>query len=728
MRLINTYMQKVVIYPGRFQPMLAHHAEVYKKLQAQFPDAKVYVGTSNKVDGEKSPFNFEEKQLIATAHGISAEAVLPGKLPYHKDSYPQFDEKNTMIIFAVGEKDLGRFPFDNVDSDSGLQMTKRGEPRPAYYQKIETMANDPVPMEHRGYITIAPTIQIGDEVASASAFRERIKNAPNEEEAKKYFVNQFGEYNEKVFDLIYNKIVRNKMSEELNIMRKLAGLSEAPVNFDDYQTISPKDAKQAAQRPELRANADPEAAKFLPPDPKMFHSTIAKSVANRMGVEDVNDPTVKKEHFMRELLKSPAVLLGEINARLANDDNGLAVSDRLSEIIEELDGGLGGLSAEDKQFVIKITANAIKNMELAKDPKADKEREEYEAESLDLSDIRNDYGIEEASVCKQCGSSECDCPEGECTCEPVEEAEGDDCEKCNGTGKLDRHSEDPHKCNACDGKGKEKWKPEPTDFSKFNIGEAEESSDEVMVAKMLAKALGDPNRWTEMSAPELYAELESTNPDVADMIRNLAKMLYDVKLEERAYKDVGVADTVKDQRGKEFNFDKGSKKFKSQDGEEADVTTKLGKDLMRIRKNQMKKTTPSYKTKKNQGIMASIEEAYGDSHEITLEDNEDFNDVFGVLGYSLCEQDTFEAEYQGRKVKLNKPMQGDVKKFKVYVKDPKTKNVKKVNFGHGGSSVKGKAMKIRKNNPKARKSFRARHNCDNPGPKTKARYWSCRKW
>ena len=313
----------------------------------------------------------------------------------------------------------------------------------------------------------------------------------------------------------------------------------------------------------------------------------------------------------------------------------------------------------------------------------------------------------------------------------LEEAEGDDCEKCNGTGKLDRHSEDPHKCNACDGKGKEKWKPEPTDFSKFNIGEAEESSDEVMVAKMLAKALGDPNRWTEMSAPELYAELESTNPDVADMIRNLAKMLYDVKLEERAYKDVGVADTVKDQRGKEFNFDKGSKKFKSQDGEEADVTTKLGKDLMRIRKNQMKKTTPSYKTKKNQGLMASyesIEEAYGDSHEITLEDNEDFNDVFGVLGYSLCEQDTFEAEYQGRKVKLNKPMQGDVKKFKVYVKDPKTKNVKKVNFGHGGSSVKGKAMKIRKNNPKARKSFRARHNCDNPGPKTKARYWSCRKW
>ena len=80
-----------------------------------------------------------------------------------------------------------------------------------------------------------------------------------------------------------------------------------------------------------------------------------------------------------------------------------------------------------------------------------------------------------------------------------------------------------------------------------------------------------------------------------------------------------------------------------------------------------------------------------------------------------------EAEYQGRKVALGKPMQGDVKKFKVYVKDPKTGNVKKVNFGDPN-------MRIKKSNPARRRSFRARHNCANPGPRTKARYWSCRKW
>ena len=114
--------------------------------------------------------------------------------------------------------------------------------------------------------------------------------------------------------------------------------------------------------------------------------------------------------------------------------------------------------------------------------------------------------------------------------------------------------------------------------------------------------------------------------------------------------------------------------------------------------------------------------------EFDIEEDEDFEEVLGPLGFPEDETELFDAEYQGRKVPLNKPMRGDTKKFKVYVKDPKTGNVKKVNFGHGGTSAKRKTMRIRKSNPKARKSFRARHNCANPGPKTKARYWSCRKW
>jgi len=95
-----------------------------------------------------------------------------------------------------------------------------------------------------------------------------------------------------------------------------------------------------------------------------------------------------------------------------------------------------------------------------------------------------------------------------------------------------------------------------------------------------------------------------------------------------------------------------------------------------------------------------------------------------------------EAKFKGKTVQLNKPTRGDSKKFKVYVNSGKKNadgsiKVKKVNFGHGGTSAKKagqKTMKIRKSNPKARSAFRARHNCDNPGPKTMARYWSCKKW
>lgn len=94
---------------------------------------------------------------------------------------------------------------------------------------------------------------------------------------------------------------------------------------------------------------------------------------------------------------------------------------------------------------------------------------------------------------------------------------------------------------------------------------------------------------------------------------------------------------------------------------------------------------------------------------------------YGTLVGEQDEEDMDEAKYHGREVPLGKPMKGDVKKSKVYVRDPKTGNIKKVNFGDPN-------MRIKKSSPAHRKSFRARHHCDNPGPRTKARYWSCRAW
>ena len=128
---------------------------------------------------------------------------------------------------------------------------------------------------------------------------------------------------------------------------------------------------------------------------------------------------------------------------------------------------------------------------------------------------------------------------------------------------------------------------------------------------------------------------------------------------------------------------------------------------------------------------ASIKKQLEKMKNVKQHEDGDYIEVDG-----LNEEQIEEAVYNGKTVKLNKPMRGDVKKFKVYVnsgkKDAKGRiKAKKVNFGHGGTSAKKKGektMKIKKSNPKRRKSFRARHNCDNPGPKTKARYWSCKKW
>ena len=111
---------------------------------------------------------------------------------------------------------------------------------------------------------------------------------------------------------------------------------------------------------------------------------------------------------------------------------------------------------------------------------------------------------------------------------------------------------------------------------------------------------------------------------------------------------------------------------------------------------------------------AGLEEEYYHISDATYDDGTVAEDV------EFWDDVIEEAEYQGRKVTLNKPMKGDVKKSKVYVKNAKG-NVVKVNFGDPN-------MRIKKSNPKRRKSFRARHNCDNPGPEWKARYWSCKAW
>ena len=235
-------MKKIVIYPGRFQPMLPHHAGVYQHLQAQFPEADVYISTSDKVEGTKSAFNFKEKVAIMTdMHGIPADKIIQAKSPYLVDSYKtQFDQENSMVIFAVGGKDADRFPMNNVDDTTGLDMTVRGEARPKYYQMINTLKAHPVlPMSQRGYVYNAPTISDGDSVASASAFRDAFISAPDDGSRKEIFTKYMGEFNNNIYTLFTNKLMGKKMKTEnaykIDVIKYLSGmLNEAPIDFGDY--------------------------------------------------------------------------------------------------------------------------------------------------------------------------------------------------------------------------------------------------------------------------------------------------------------------------------------------------------------------------------------------------------------------------------------------------------------------------------------------------------------
>jgi hypothetical protein len=198
----------------------------------------------------------------------------------------------------------------------------------------------------------------------------------------------------------------------------------------------------------------------------------------------------------------------------------------------------------------------------------------------------------------------------------------------------------------------------------------------------------------------------------------------------------------KDADGKSYPKCRPSKKVSKETPKVASSYDKKEKKAMTTQKRRAEKKDPKV-GKGNKPTMTHFDEQKNKKMKITIteqqfkrlfENNEDtpvliYEDEFGSIENTdfVCDNLLNEAEYQGRKVQLGKIMQGDVKKSKVYVKNDKGKVVK-VNFGFGGKSAKGKRMVIKKNNPARRKSFRARHNCENPGPRWKPRYWSCRAW
>lgn len=206
----------VVVYPGRFQPMLKHHKAVYDKLVQEYGEGNVYVATSDAVKLPKSPLNFAEKQQVITQlMGIPQDKVINVKAPYAGESYAQLGSPQSILILAVGYKDQHpmppdkpRFEFKNIDKSTGLNM-KMKVAEPTFLQPYESLRDDAVPVSQgRGYVRVMADVVDPDTGApyKASAFRQRLQTAANFTQAKQAFFNYYGMPMNNDFDAIIEKL------------------------------------------------------------------------------------------------------------------------------------------------------------------------------------------------------------------------------------------------------------------------------------------------------------------------------------------------------------------------------------------------------------------------------------------------------------------------------------------------------------------------------------------
>ena len=183
--ILDEEKEKIYIYPGRFQPMGPHHAETYKKIAEEYGPENTYVATSDKVEGDKSPFNFNEKLEIMVRHGIPEDKIVQVKNPYNVlEILEQYDPGDVEVTYFVGEKDM------------------RESPR---FQKTEGVSKE-------GYdwrIDVAPHVDReieGFGEMSGTSLRDALKNADEET-----FEEIMGWYDPAIYNMILSTL--NELEE-----------------------------------------------------------------------------------------------------------------------------------------------------------------------------------------------------------------------------------------------------------------------------------------------------------------------------------------------------------------------------------------------------------------------------------------------------------------------------------------------------------------------------------
>jgi predicted GNAT family acetyltransferase len=234
-------MKQVVIFSGRFQPFHKGHFATYRNLLKRFPDADVYIATSNKTDNQKSPFNFIEKRMIITKmFKIPSNRIIQVKNPYNPtEILSQYPEDSTVYIASVGEKDEQRLG---------------GKYFQPYRNSIELQ---PYPIA--GYVYLAPQMP---NAISGTDVRTWL-SVKDETEAENGFKLAYGRFNKEIYTLVRSKLLGitqlSEMSKvDLRDVERFADTTLAPYDFEFGKEIDhffqrlndPRNAKQIT-KPEM---------------------------------------------------------------------------------------------------------------------------------------------------------------------------------------------------------------------------------------------------------------------------------------------------------------------------------------------------------------------------------------------------------------------------------------------------------------------------------------------
>jgi hypothetical protein len=195
----------IAIYPGRFQPFGKHHEQAFNWLMTKFPPSNCFIVTSDKTDPDKSPFNFKEKKDIISLFGLQ-DRLVQVKNPYKADEIlKNYDPSTTAVVYLVGEKDMS--------SDPRFRIGIKQDGNPTYFQKFNDSNLEG--FEKHGYLLKAPhnIITTGNsaEMSGTSIRSELGANIPRSSKIQ-LFKNTFGVYNQKIADMVFNKLER-KMTE-----------------------------------------------------------------------------------------------------------------------------------------------------------------------------------------------------------------------------------------------------------------------------------------------------------------------------------------------------------------------------------------------------------------------------------------------------------------------------------------------------------------------------------